>query len=423
VVWQSKAWFGWLDFWVEYLARYRDFRVAPVGKNIVATRSASGRVGYSGIFANPATPEKYGALVVLSRLPIPSSVLASFPRGTLVNQIYTDPLVHVPLGDKLELVQVLDRYAKLSGCAWEAQDALEVMPRTFDGSTEEGCRKFKAYASSLDAKTQRSELWVVKGPHHGGSAVNVMPARSVRIRFGECGASILRRKEIAQRLVIDTLLLDGRKLDVRVFVLVASTRPLLFFAHREPYFRATMHKVMEEEEEEVKESSSALKSQFITNTHIQKRTAYNFTEKNWQDHIWTTEKVQLYATRAGLPADFWERIVFPRVKRSVRVVAAAAAHTITERRPGQWKLFGVDFVIDAKFQPLLVDWNAFPGWDWSYRMTQTLNYRRRILGDTWRLVLDVQRGKALVDSRATPQMGGYELVYYGDASSSSPNAR
>ena len=111
--------------------------------------------------------------------------------------------------------------------------------------------------------------------------------------------------------------------------------------------------------------------------------------------------------------DFWDEIVLPRIKRAVRIVVDASAHTIVDRRPGQWKLFGVDFVLDNNLYPWLVDWNAFPGWDWSYRHIWALRYRRRILGDMWRLVLDTQRGEALKDSYEAPRSAGFELVYHG----------
>ena len=94
------------------------------------------------------------------------------------------------------------------------------------------------------------------------------------------------------------------------------------------------------------------------------------------------------------------------------MVIQASAHTLLDRRPGQFKLFGVDFVIDANLKPLLLDWNAFPGWDWSYRLSWTLKYRRKVLDDMWKLVLDIQRGSAISETRETANSGGFELVYH-----------
>jgi len=405
LVWHSKSWFGWLDFWVEYLVKYRDFHGAPVGKYVTSSRAAKQRLGYSSIFGNPAVVQKYeGALVVLSRLPIPENVLAYFPPGTLVNQIYYDPVSRVPLGDKLELAQQMVRYAEQLECN-EVAD-LEIIPQTFDLSTSQGCAKAQRFMGREQDQTEIS--WIIKGPKHGGAAITLASSEQVLSRIHGCGEIVLGRHEIVQRLVKNPLLLDGRKFDLRVFVLVASTKPLIVYVHREPYYRATIRKF----QSGGSSSAASEKSRHVTNTHIQKVARSNFTERDWADHLWTPDKVKLYASKAGVQPDFWQEIVFPKIKRAVQTVIKATASTLKERRPAQWKLFGVDFIIDDTLNPLLLDWNAFPGWDWSYRLSWTLDYRRRILGDTWRLMLDIQRGKAIAESRDTPMSGGYELVFH-----------
>jgi hypothetical protein len=403
MVWQSKAWFGWLDFWVEYLTRYRDFHGAPVGKFVTSSRAAKERLGYSSIFANPATTQKYdGALVVLSRLPIPENVLAYFPPGTLVNQLYYDPVAKVPLGDKLELAQYLIRHAAALQCS-DVGD-LDIIPQTFDISNEHGCHAALRAMSKVEDKEETN--WVVKGPKHGGSDINLASSADVSARLESCSKDILGRHEIVQKLVTNPLLLDGRKFDLRVFVLVASTKPLIVYVHNEPYYRATIRKFA------TSTSSGGEKSRHVTNTHIQKVARTNFTDRDWADHIWTPDRVKLYASKANVRTDFWPEVVFPKIKRAIQAVLRATASSLVERRQGQWKLFGVDFVIDENLKPLLLDWNAFPGWDWSYRLSWTLEYRRRILGDMWRLMLDIQRGKAIAESRDTPKSGGFELIYH-----------
>jgi len=339
---------------------------------------------------------------VLSRLPIPENVVVYFPPGTLVNQLYMDPLARVPLGDKLELAQYLIRYAKSLGCRDVAD--LDIIPATFDVSTEAGCH---AALQIMKHSSNKDEVnWVVKGPHHGGAAITLSSSEQVTSRLKSCTNDVLSRHEIVQKLVNNPLLLDGRKFDLRVFVLVASTKPLMVYIHREPYYRATIRKF------QGSTTASGEKSRHVTNTHIQKVARTNFTDKDWADHIWTPERVRLYATRANIQTDFWPEVVFPKIKRAVQTVLKATASSLVDRRPGQWKLFGVDFVIDDNLKPLLLDWNAFPGWDWSYRLSWTLDYRKRILGDAWRLMLDIQRGKAIAESRDTPKSGGFELIFH-----------
>lgn len=411
-IWQSKSWFGWLDFWVEYLAKYRDFHVAPWGKYVTSSRAAKERLGWSGIFSLPSLTQKYrnGGLVVMSRFPIPTHVLTYFPPGTLVNQIYTDPFASVPLGDKLDLVQILDEYAANLRCEGAAD--LAIMPHSFDLLDSKNCRRAFEYVRNQG----KNSSWMFKTVRHGGAGIILGTSTQVVSRLTRLGCNPQSpppsmpqplRLEVLQQVIDNPLLLDGRKIDVRVFVLVSSTKPLMVFVHKEPYFRASMKKF---------QGSSFEKARLITNTHIQKnaRSYNNFTDKDWADHILTPERVRLYASRAGIRPDFWSQVVFPRVKRSVRTIMLAASHTIVDRRPGQWKLFGVDFIVDEFFRPYLLDWNAFPGWDWSYRIPWALEYRKRILGDSWRVMLDIQRGKALDETKhMTPRSGGYELVFHG----------
>lgn len=400
LVWQSKGWFGWLDFWVDYLVRYRDFKGAPVGKYVTSSRAASEHLGWSNVFSNPLVAQKYGSSVaVFSRLPVPENVAVYFPQGTLVNQVYYDPFARVPLGDKLELSMALDAYRRTlprpSSCD------LQVTPDTFDVSQPQVCLDLRERILGVDSAAN----WIIKGPYHGGAAIAIATGPQVLKRLGDCSASVMAKlvlkHEIVQRLIDSPLLLDGRKFDLRVFVLIASTKPLLVYVHREPYFRAAMRKY-----------NGLEKNRHVTNTHIQKTKAGNFSDKDWAEHIWTLDRVQLLASKAGLPEGFFMDQVFPQIKRSIQVVLQSSASSLVHRRHGQWKLFGVDFVIDAQLQPFLLDWNSFPGWDWSYRLPWTLDYRRKILGDSWRLVLDVQRGRAIADSKSTPRSGGFELVYH-----------
>ncbi|KAH9257743.1 hypothetical protein BASA81_004209 [Batrachochytrium salamandrivorans] len=398
LVWQSKGWFGWLDFWVDYLVRYRDFKGAPVGKYVTSSRAASEHLGWSNVFSNPLVPQKYGSsLTVFSRLPIPENILVYFPQGTLVNQVYYDPFARVPLGDKLELSMALDTYQR----TLKHPCNLQVTPDTFDISQPQACLALRQRVLGIDSKAN----WIIKGPYHGGAAIAIATGPQVLKRLGDCSPSIIaklvRKHEIVQRLIDSPLLLDGRKFDLRVFVLIASTKPLLVYVHREPYFRAAMRKY-----------NGLEKNRHVTNTHIQKTKVGNFSDKEWAEHIWTLDRVSLLADKAGLSENFFMDQVFPQIKRSIQIVLQSSASSLVHRRHGQWKLFGVDFVIDANLQPFLLDWNSFPGWDWSYRLPWTLDYRRRILGDSWRLVLDVQRGRAISDSKSTPRSGGFELVYH-----------
>jgi tubulin monoglycylase TTLL3/8 len=230
-----------------------------------------------------------------------------------------------------------------------------------------------------------------KGKASNGGGGNTEGAESKRSKY--CSSKSRRRVEIAQRYVSEMLTLNNRKFDVRSFVLVASSKPMLVYVYDQVYFRASLSNLT---------NTSTAKGQHVTNTHVQKKLL-----RDWEDHIWNPDRVTRYATEEGLGSDFL-RVVQQRIKRSCQFLLDAATPSFRHTRHGQWRLYGFDFVIDKQMQPWLVDTNHFPGFDWT-RTPWAKQYASEMLGSMWQLLLDVHLGRA--SRRATPREGEWELIF------------
>ena len=227
----------------------------------------------------------------------------------------------------------------------------------------------------------------------GGNGPDAAGVRGDKSKF--CTAKSRRRLEIAQRYVSGMLTLNNRKFDVRAFVLVASTKPMLVYVFNQVYFRASLSNLTD--------TSSTTKGQHVTNTHVQKKAL-----QDWEDHIWNPDRVTRYAAAAGLGADFLHTVQ-QHIKRSCQFLLDAAAPSFRNKRAGQWRLYGFDYVIDREMQPWLVDTNHFPGFDWT-RTPWSKRYASGMLRSMWQLLLDVHLGRHN-KRRATPREGGWELIY------------
>ena len=82
-----------------------------------------------------------------------------------------------------------------------------------------------------------------------------------------------------QEYITDALLLDGRKFDIRVFVLISGTKPYMMFYHN-GYLRVAIQPF----------DINGPMENHLTNTHIQSR------QKDYQpdSHFWSFERFQSY---------------------------------------------------------------------------------------------------------------------------------
>ncbi|CAL8363865.1 unnamed protein product [Lota lota] len=157
---------------------------------------------------------------------------------------------------------------------------------------------------------------------------------------------------IAQRYVNNPLLLEGRKFDVRCYLLIACTDPyMVFFRHG--YARLTCDPY---------DPRSNNLTAHLTNQYMQKKNPLYSVLK--EDTVWSMEKLNdyvndTYSVAKGLPRD-WITGDFARSMQQIMFQCFLAVKSKLDRKLGLFDLLGCDFLIDEEFKVWLLEMNCNP---------------------------------------------------------------
>ena len=175
-------------------------------------------------------------------------------------------------------------------------DDLKLIPKSFLLGEEKDCLDFFIHISKKARNT-----WIVK-PYggYGGQNIEIFNIASPLIKkYGKCDR---HHQYLAQEYLPNLLLLNGRKFDVRAYILIARTNPYFLFYHP-GYLRVAINKF----------STGAGKAAHLTNTHVQARVA-GFT---MSDHLWSYTALQQYISNTSMGNDdFVQAKLEPIIKQT-----------------------------------------------------------------------------------------------------------
>ncbi|XP_044133475.1 inactive polyglycylase TTLL10 [Bufo gargarizans] len=157
---------------------------------------------------------------------------------------------------------------------------------------------------------------------------------------------------IVQRYIPNPLLLEGKKFDIRSYLLIASTVPyFVFFRHG--YVRLTCNPY---------DPKSDDLTGHLTNQYMQKKNPlYNELK---EETVWTMERFNTYvnekfAESKGLPQN-WVLNTFTKRMQQIMIHCFLSVKSKLECRRGFFDLIGCDFLIDDDFKVWLLEMNCNP---------------------------------------------------------------
>lgn len=176
---------------------------------------------------------------------------------------------------------------------------------------------------------------------------------------------------IIQRYIASPLLIQGRKFDIRVFMLIGSTRPYNVFFHS-GYLRLSVNLYDTE--------SRDLKTH-LTNQYVQKRHP-NYSESK-EDTVWSMEHFQNYLDGDGLSEKYnlksnWVFTELHEKMKKIAYIVFKSAQCRLTPKVGLFDLYGLDFMLDENLNVWLLEVNTNP----------SMHTHCRVLADMLPCVID-----------------------------------
>lgn len=201
------------------------------------------------------------------------------------------------------------------------------------------------------------------------------------------GIEKLRLTYAAQKYIPNPLLIDGKKFDLRLYVLVLSYQPLVCYAYRGGFARFSKSKFT------MKDFDPMI---HLTNVAIQG----NDTKLDVSD---IRKKLE-----AMHGAEKTNKLFNEIISLFLNTLQSAAKPIIQDQHC--FELYGYDVLIDDNMKPWLLEINASPSMQAS--SLQDYDFKYTMIGETVDLAM-MTRGKSVITM--PPHYGGFDIIWNGPA--------
>ena len=246
----------------------------------------------------------------------------------------------------------------------------KLFPKTWILTKQEECLDFFRILDSAQYKEEKDKSHVVyirkiAVGSHGGKGVQTVNAEeeaTLRQTYANgtlCGA--VPQKYIIQEYVQNPLLLNGRKFDFRMFLLIASSNPLIAYYYDGGLRVSLIPYNVESDDKKVFLTNIALSHDIYHNAR--EGQLYEGMDEEALKHAqqWDFERLQAYLLEAGVINDpnWLDNYLRPQFKKAMIHLVRMASPAFLENS-SLFELYGADYMLDADLNLWFVEANSGP---------------------------------------------------------------
>ena len=157
---------------------------------------------------------------------------------------------------------------------------------------------------------------------------------------------------VVQKYIENPLVIYHRKFDIRQWVLISNSDPLIIWIYKKSYLRFSLENYNDDN----------INNPYIhlTNNSISKKSK-KFYSSDIKGCMWSIEQFKDYLIK-NKGIDIWTLQIFPAIKKIVKYSLLAIGNL---GRKSSFEIFGYDFMIDDEYKPWLLEINSSPAMDYS----------------------------------------------------------
>eukprot|EP01062_Namystynia_karyoxenos_P045204 TRINITY_DN3352_c1_g1_i1.p1 TRINITY_DN3352_c1_g1~~TRINITY_DN3352_c1_g1_i1.p1 ORF type:complete len:644 (+),score=245.13 TRINITY_DN3352_c1_g1_i1:80-1933(+) len=310
---------------------------------------------------------------------------------------------------KTKMVATLRSYRGTDVIPWPqslAPATFVMYPRVLRAHSQDERRAFRQaweQGRLLRGGASPSNIWCAK-PSNGAKGAGIKISRSYDELVSHVDDDPEPHPWVVQQYIEHPLLLERRKFDIRVWVLVCAPFTILY------YRRGVCRTTSCDYATEGGKLNLADSFAHLTNNAIQKQGS-DFSKYEQDNFLWFEDAAEKFAA-LDPPVSFEKQIVPQMKKMVVSALRAARHHFIDAPAPLRpFQLMGFDFIPDASGRVWLLEVNGSPAIAHTPQYTledwMVSDMAEHILGDEWPGAVDALRERREAEGRRND----FELLY------------
>ena len=275
-------------------------------------------------------------------------------------------------------------------------------PETWVLYKEDQCRKFFDHFNSEVYQQLKKERGGIVYMRKIGARIHsgqgVFPMNQTQEDYltntykgGElCGK--VDHNNIIQYFVHNPLLLYGHKFDFRIYMLVASTNPLIAYYY-DGFLRVSLHKYKADSKELGALLTNTALSKTIFNQAAENGTFNGMTEAELKDfHLWNFQRLEDYLYDNGVVSDrnWLNNYLRPEFKKALTHLVRMSQEPFMTKS-SIYHLFGMDFMLDDNLNLWFIEANASPALEGFSK--EMMDFVSKMLTDHFEIVYGLMKSR------------------------------